>query len=155
MTGHAVASFFSLGVHPTLPSADKLSGQVAPERLKAAEACRAIQRPVCNAVTEVIKKSFNSAPSSRMKSNRDVGIVYGWCVFCMLVDDIDLLERHFLKSVRTVFAKLEFPEGSRSITAAYATLRGEALPRLDAESPVIMEPYFTKVVQVMSHGQVE
>lgn len=151
----AVDRYFRLGAVPELPRLSEDAEGIDPLRRRTAEACRRMEREVCGIVAEHVIRRFGYSHSSRMNCIRDVGMVLNWCAFCMLIDDVDLLERHFLRWMRTIFEKLEFPGGSNSATAAFVLLRLEVNARLDSAGRAAMKPYLDRVVSTLSHGHAQ
>ncbi len=146
--------FERLGYCPDLSRIDDDDSEIPLIRRKTAKACLAMEREVGGVVSDKVIREFDYPPSTRMKCGRDIGMVLAWCVFAMLLDDVELLERHYLQWLRTVLERFDFPEGNRSITSVYMLLREEVLSRLDSTQGELMEPYLSRVVFVMSHGQV-
>jgi len=127
-----------------------LSGRGIPrQRAEAAEACKKIEREVTGAAAERCIIRYKYSPSSRSKCIRDIGIVLNWCVFAMVIDDLDLLETHFLKWLREVYARLGLPGGTTSVVGAFMVLREELATRLEPEHFTLLEPYVSHVVTVL------
>jgi len=131
-----------------------LNGRGIPrERAEAAEACKRIEREVTGAAAERCIIRYKYPPSSRSKCIRDIGIVLNWCIFAMVIDDPALLETHFLNWLREVYARLGLPGGTTSVVGAFVVLREELFNRLEPDHFALMEPYLSRVVEVLGSNR--
>ncbi|MBI1292502.1 hypothetical protein GC173_14885 [bacterium] len=103
-----------------------------------------------NTIENIFKKfDFSKAFQYRDKCYRDVGIVYRYCVFAMLCDDLGFIEDKLLFWLRTVLQSLNFPGGVASIRQTYSDLMKETQRQLPPEDFRLLEPYLARTVSVL------
>lgn len=151
----AVDALFRVGAFPDLSGIESWRGAVPAARIDLAQRCLKFEQQVTTAAARETLARYRYSPASRGKCVRDIGIVYQWCLYCMLIDNLPLLERHYLRWLRLVFEHLGFPEGNRSVAFAYGVVRAEAMQRLSAEDQALLEPYFDCVIATLSRGTAE
>lgn len=121
-------------------------------RLRAARAAAEKERAIVPLVVERVfrKYDFESRIGySDAKCQRDIGYVYKYCVFCMVLDSVETLENKLLWWLRTILHSQNFPGELESIRMTYSLLRQEVarqLPRQDAE---LLDPYFAAAERIL------
>jgi hypothetical protein len=148
----AVDALFRVGAFPDLYAISSWRGAVPAARVDLAEKCLGFQQQVTTAAARETLARYSYSTASRGKCVRDIGIVYQWCVYCMLIGNLPLLERHFLRWLRMVFEHLGFPEGNRSVAFAYSVVRAEMMQRLEPDEQAMIAPYLDSVITAMSRG---
>jgi hypothetical protein len=83
------------------------------------------------------------------KCYRDVGNVYRWCAFAMLVDDRKMLEDKLLLWMRSVIQSLDFPGANESIRMTYTLLLDESRRALRPASFQLMEPFLRAALEIL------
>ena len=83
------------------------------------------------------------------KCYRDVGQVYRWCAFAMLLDDRKMLEDKLLLWMRAIIQSLDFPGANESIRMTYKLLTDESRRALRPASFQLMEPFLRAAEEIL------
>jgi hypothetical protein len=120
-------------------------------RVRAARSAEQFEQPILRQVIEPILKKFDfsKANAHRDKCYRDVGLVYRYCVFAMLSDDMKMLEDKLLFWLRTILQSQNFPQGNESIRATYTLLLREAERQIPPEHFRLLDPYLARAAAIL------
>lgn len=121
-------------------------------RIRAARNAQAAEPEILRAVLEPLYKRYDfdtGRTYGREKGYRDVGIVYQYCVFAMLKDDMRFLENKLLFWLRTILQSLNFPGGNDCIRDTYVMLRKETHRRLPKEDAALLDPFLKACEEVL------
>jgi hypothetical protein len=120
-------------------------------RVRAARVAQEHEPAIIKTTVDVILKKFDfsKAASYQGKCYRDVGLVYQYCVFAMLCDDMALLENKLLHWLRTILQSQSFPEGKESIRSTYALLLKESERRIPPQDFRLLEPYLARAASIL------
>lgn len=124
---------------------------IAP-RLRAARAAAEKERAIVPSIVDRVFKKYDFEARigySKAKCQRDIGYVYKYCVFCMVLDSVEVLENKLLWWLRTILHAQNFPGEIQSIQMTYALLRQEVARQLPKQDAELLDPYFAAAERIL------
>lgn len=121
-------------------------------RVDAAAEARRVESTVLEATVETILKKYDFEARhdyGKDKCYRDVGAVYRYAVFAMLMNDRGLLENKLLYWMRSIIQSFQFPSGNESIRMTYRLLRQSANRSLAPEHARLLDPFLAAAEEVL------
>jgi hypothetical protein len=121
-------------------------------RIEAMREARDFEKVIVGNTVDIVLRKYEFEQRhdyGRPKCMRDVTAVYRWSVFCMVLDDVSVLENKLLYWMRTVIQAFEFPGRNQSIQYCYSTLRKECGRLLKAPTMQLLDPFLASVEAIL------
>ncbi len=134
-----------------LRSLEKIDHLMA-ARVQAARKAEQAEPAILKNVIETVTRKYDFASNAvnyKEKCYRDVGLVYRYCVFSMLCDDMTILENKLLFWLRTILQSQNFAQGNDSIRATYELLLKESQKQLSPEVFRYLDPFLARAVTIL------
>jgi hypothetical protein len=120
-------------------------------RIEAARAVEAVADRVCADASAAVRERFPAAPGRKLERDgtlRDLSASLRWAVQGMLAGEVEVLDRRFLKAARAVLNRNR--DDAPEVSAAHAALRDALRRELPAPAFAAVEPFASRLVQVLT-----
>jgi hypothetical protein len=121
-------------------------------RLEAMRDARDFEKTIVGSAVDLVLRKYEFEQryeTGRAKCMRDVGAVFRWSVYCMVIDDVTVLENKLLYWMRTVIQSFEFPGKNQSIQYAYTLLRKESARLLKPTTMQLLDPFLATAENIL------
>jgi hypothetical protein len=127
--------------------------QSVPARLACSDACEAAEARIVRAVIDALKRDYPDypryQPNAWAKAYRDVQLVFRHNVSAMVRDDVEWLDRTFLRWLRTILQAFVF-HSPRFVRDTYVLLKAGARKELPADAFALLEPFLDRTLAVLA-----